>query len=211
MEDRFEATFVVEVERAEVWEALVQDDRTEPGGPQRLWLPAFPNGTGEVLELEPERLLRVRKDQFPCEGTEIAITLESTDRGTRVTVVQSGFGAAFEAMLNLLALGWSQIVADLIVFCGRGVVAGRHELPWRDIGFQVRPADGGVEVIGKAAAGSFGEQAGLCEGDLVLAISSAPIIDLQDFTAVARALPPGSKVEVTWLRGRDRMSGSGVV
>lgn len=211
MKDRFEATFVVEVEKAEVWEMLVRDDRTEPGGPQRLFLPAFPNGTGEVLELKAEQLLRVRKDQFPCEGTEIAITLESTDSGTRVTVVQSGFGAAFEPMLNLLTLGWNQIVADLIVFCGRGVIAGRHELPWRDLGFQVRPVAGGVEVTGEVAAGSFGEQLSLREGDLVLALSDSPVIDLQDFTAIARALPPGTKVEATWLRDRERMTGSAVV
>jgi hypothetical protein len=211
MKDRFEATFVVDVEKSEVWDALVREDRTEPGGPQRLWLPAFPNGTAEVLEQRPEQLLRARKDQFPCEGTEIAIELESTETGTRVTVVQSGFGAAFEAMLNFLELGWAQIVADLIVFCGRGVVAGRHELPWRDLGFAVRPVPGGVEVAGAPAAESFGEKLSLQEGGLILVISSTPVSDLKEFTAIARALPIGSKVDAAWLRGRERMSGSAVV
>jgi hypothetical protein len=211
MQDRFEVTFVVDVDRAEVWESLVKEDRTEPGGPQRLLLPAFPNGTGLVLEMEAGRLLRVRKDQFPCQGTEIAIELESTESGTRVTVVQSGFGVDYESWVNTLAIGWSHIVADLIVFCGRGARGGRHELPWRDLGFRADPVDGGVEVIGEVAAGSFGEQVGLRAGDLMLAISGAPVADLQDFTTISRALPPGSKVEATWLRGRERMSGSGMV
>ena len=130
MGDRFEAVFAVDAPADEVWNAFVRDDTSDPA---RWWLPGF-DATGEEIEVDPGRLLRVHKDSFPCQGTEIAVTLAATETGTKVTVVQSGFGAIFDEMLDALEIGWSHIIADLALNLQRGVRAGRHQRPWATLG-----------------------------------------------------------------------------
>ena len=58
----------------------------------------IPGASCTAIEVEAERLLRVKKDHWPCEGTEILIELEQVDAGTRVRVVQSGFGAFLDML-----------------------------------------------------------------------------------------------------------------
>ena len=103
MEDGFEATFVVELGPDEVFETLTSrraEREAEPESAVHYVLPGFPSmpplsvqgASCTQLEVEPSRLLRVRKDDQPCAGTEIAVTLEALDKGTRVTIVQSNGG-----------------------------------------------------------------------------------------------------------------------
>src|SRR5262249_39272321 len=98
-DDGFEATFVVSTPRAKAWELLMTaepaaESLTPPGAGQR-WIPAI-EGAAEDIEVVPEERLHTRKVTEPCAGTEIVITFEDQATGTRITIVQSGFGPGFD-------------------------------------------------------------------------------------------------------------------
>ena len=99
MNDKFEATFTVSIAPDVAWSRIARRDlvehektRDKDATAGQVWLPGF-DSTAEILESVPGKLLRVRKDHQPCEGTEIVVRLESAGTGTKITVVQSGFGA----------------------------------------------------------------------------------------------------------------------
>ena len=100
MKDDFETTFVLDLAPDAVWEALTRRTVEGDGGELHYVLAGFPSfppldikgASFTPLEVEPGRLLRVQKDHHPCMGTEVAVRLESAETGTRLTVVQSGFG-----------------------------------------------------------------------------------------------------------------------
>src|SRR5262245_58860353 len=173
MDDRFEATFVVDAPRAEVWQRLREAEAPGPPGPGpgQWWLPAF-ESPAEELDCDEGRSVRLVKAAQPCAGTEIAVTLEASGGGTKVTVVQSGFGALFDQMLNALSIGWSHIVADLALYLETGVRGGRHLAPWASIGCSVREIQAGLQV--DTVFGGLAAEAGLEPGDVLLAVGSAP-------------------------------------
>jgi predicted metalloprotease with PDZ domain len=152
----------------------------------------------------------VRKDSFPCEGTEIAVTLAATETGTKVTVVQSGFGALFDEMLDALEIGWSHIVADLALHLERGVRAQRHHRPWATLGCAMRTTAAGLEIV-DVARGSYAERAGLAPGDLLVTFGDAPIVTRRELETLMRVFEPGETVETTFVRGRDLLSANGVL
>ena len=86
-DDGFEATFVVSTPRTESWkrlrEAQPASDVLAPADAGQWWIPGV-EGAGDELEVVDEHLLRVRKATFPCEGTEIVITMEDAETGTRM-------------------------------------------------------------------------------------------------------------------------------
>ena len=207
MEDRFEATFVIELPPAQVWSRLAAGRRG--GTPPHWWLAGF-EGTGEELEVDEGHRLRVRKDSFPCEGTEIAVTLEATETGTTVTIVQSGFGAIFDVALDTLEIGWSHIVADFALHLEQGISTARHLLPWAPHGCRLRQHPSGLDVMA-VDPGGFGERIGLQAGDLIVTVAEAPVVTRREFEAILRVFRPGDKVELGWVRMGQRLSGTAVL
>jgi S1-C subfamily serine protease len=206
MDDRFEAVFAVDAPAGEVWDAFERDDTREPA---RWWLPGF-DSTGEEIEVDPGRFLRVRKDSFPCEGTEIAVTLQATETGTTVTVVQSGFGAIFDEMLESLEIGWSHIVADLALALQRGVRAGRHQRPWATLGCGLRTTAAGLEIV-DIAPDSYADRAGLAVGDLLVTFGGAPIVTRRELETLMRVFEPGETVQGTVVRGHELLDADAVL
>ena len=132
MKDDFEATFVVEMAKDDVWEALTRQtvEADDGGSDVHYVLPGFPSfppldvpgARCTLVEMQAGSLLRVKKDHFPCAGTEIAVRLEQADTGTRVTVVQSGFGAFLDAVgRDTVSAHGHQIVRDLRLYLERGL------------------------------------------------------------------------------------------
>lgn len=210
MEDRFEAAFVLDITPGAAWAALeaYQEARPSAESPARYtqWaLPAFPVGTGEVLESVTGKLLRMRKDTMPCEGTEILIQFEAVESGTRVTVVQSGFGAAFAtALREILEVGARHIFADLALYLERGIDAQRHQERWGSLGAITRSTPLGQEIV--RVSGGIAQHLGLQPGDVLLTIGGAPIVSQLELQTALRFLVPGSETSVSWVRGRVRMS-----
>lgn len=214
MKDEFEATFVVDLAPKEVWEALTR--RTTGGGRAddvHYVLPGFPSLTPldvpgascTPLELEEGRLLRVKKDHEPCAGTEIAMTLEDTGTGTRITVVQSGFGPWFFQARDAIETHGRQIIADLRLYIERGVTAPGTRFG-ENLGAQTRHTPVGLEIVA-VDAGGFAEQAGLRPGDLLLSLRGIRLHGTEQLWTVLALTEPGRSADVRWVRGSEPMQG----
>lgn len=211
MKDDFETTFVVELAPAEVWRSLTertieQDGTTHfvlAGFPSMQPLPV-PGASCTPLETEPGRLLRVRKDHWPCEGTEILIELEQASTGTRVRVVQSGFGAFLDMVgPDTVFSHGQQIANDLRLYIERGITA--PGTAWRtQLGAVARQTPTGLELV--RVDGGFAQAVGLEPDDLLLTLRGIRIHDLQQLWTVLALTESGSEAEITWARGRDAMS-----
>lgn len=214
MKDDFEATFVVEIAPEEVWRALTE--RTLEGAAELHYvLPGFPSfrelpvpgASCTPIEVEPDRLLRVKKDDEPCAGTEIAVRLEQAGTGTRVTVVQSGFGPFLEiAGRDVVFCHGHQIARDLRLYLERRITV--PGTVWRaNLGARTRETGVGLEIA--SVDGGFAKDAGLQPGDLLIALRGIRLHDIQQLWTVLALTEPGSTQEVSWARGREKMSGTG--
>jgi hypothetical protein len=214
MKDGFEATFVVELAPEDVWQQLArrQVEKQDDGSAvDQYILPGFPSSAPEtmpgarcsVLEVEPGRLLRARKAVDPCSGTEIAVTLQAADTGTRVTIVQSGFGPWLEKVRDTFGTHWNQIVADFRLYLERGLtVPGTR---WgTSLGAYTRQTPTGLEIF-HVPAGGFGERAGMRAGDLLLTLRDIRVHDTQQLWTILALTPAGSSGEASWARGREVM------
>jgi uncharacterized protein YndB with AHSA1/START domain len=217
MKDDFEATFVVDLAPADVWETLVT--RTlegDPGseGEVHYVLPGFPSfealplkgASCTLIEMEPGRLLRVKKDHHPCAGTEIAVRLEQADTGTRVTVVQSGFGPFLEFAGRDTVFGHGQqIVNDFRLYLERGLTV--PGTVWgANLGARTKHTPIGLEIEAVDTDGCA-ETAGLRVGDLLLTLRGIRLHDTQQLGTVLALTEPGTTAEISWARGREAMSG----
>jgi len=210
IEDRFEAEFVVAKPLEKVWESLEKRNDTEAA-----WLSAWPRmpgfeKTGEIIEVEAPRFVRVRKDSEPCKGSEIAVTLESVDNGTRILVVQSGFPAWVKEALESFTIDGNQIIADFVLYLERGIEVSRHSMPWAFAGFTTNEVATGLEVD-SVIPGFFAAKAGLQSGDLLMTLGGAPVFSQMCLQAMLRVFTSGEQLEATWVRGRELQRGSGVL
>jgi uncharacterized protein YndB with AHSA1/START domain len=216
MKDDFEATFVVEIAPDEVWQALTERTIAGDDDGEKLYVlpgfPSFPPSAIEgapctLVEQEVGHLLKVKKASHPCLGTEIAITLEQAATGTRVTVVQSGFGPFLDFAGRDTVFGHgAQIVTDLRLFLERGItVPGTI---WRhNLGARLLQTAVGLELATVEPDG-FAERAGMLAGDLLLTLDGIRLHDLQQFWSVMALLETGSEIDVSWARGREAMVGT---
>ena len=203
-----ELTAVFNVERPlhEVWEAC--SSRDERGN---FRIPAFPSPGGDgcagtVLESQPQRLLRARKDDMPCAGKEIEIRVEpATAAGwpTRVTLRQSGFPSVFASAREIFDAHFRQIAADFHLYLERGIDLD-SSVP-DDFGASLVQTPVGLEIRA-TTAGGFAQRCGMVAGDLLLTLGGVRIHSIGELWAVLRAQSQ-RPIAVTWARGRERMKG----
>ncbi len=210
IEDRFEAEFVVNQSQEEVWDSLQKKGEVEAA-----WLSAWPRmpgfeTTGEILEVEAPKSIRVLKVAEPCKGSEIAISLESVENGTKVLVVQSGFPAWVKESLESFEIGGNQIIADLILFLEHGVVISRHSMPWAFSGFTASEVDTGLEIRA-VVPGFYAEKSGLQPGDLLMTLGGAPVFTQLCLQAMMRVFKQGDEIEATWVRNNELQRGTGAL
>src|SRR5690606_31481995 len=136
----------------------------------------------------------------PCAGTDIVVTLEDA-AGTRITVVQSGFGDWLADLRDVMAVRWRHIVADLQTYLGTGVHARRHLRAWGDLGARARLGDGGLR-ISEVRDGTLAGRLGLQDGDLLVWLAGAPVASHDDLATILRVLDGRQgPVEAEWVRG----------
>lgn len=198
--DGFEATFRLRVDRDTAWQRLTSRplDDDENADHDQLWLPGF-DSAATVIDAEPPDRLQATKDDQPCAGTDIVVTLTDDDTGTRIHVVQSRFGDRLPAPRDLMAIGWQHIVADLHTFLATGAHARRHLRPWGDVGAIITARDGGLLVEG-IRPGGLADRLGLADGDLLTALAGAPVTALADLNTILRAIDPRSTPPAEWVR-----------
>ena len=202
-DDGFEVTFVVSTPRADAWkrlEALRGDD---------WYIPGVEAPAAELEAVEGERL-RARKLVEPCKDTEIVITFEDEDTGTRITFVQTGFGDRFTQARPWLEAGWWAIRADLFAFFECGVQLQRHARWGASIGCDVKETGGGL-IVTRVADGGFASQAGLAKGDLIVTLNGSPVVNVRELAALTRAFTAGDAFRASYLRNGERLKGSGTL
>lgn len=195
--DRFEATFRLRIDRDKAWRRLAGDPVSGDEA-EHVWLPGF-DSQATVVDADPPRRLHTRKDDEPCAGTDIVITLEDDEIGVRIHVVQSRFGAWLPERYEMMSVGWRYIVADLQTYLATGVHARRHLRPWGDLGADATTIDGGIRVDGIREDG-LASRLGLVDGDLLVALGGAPVASLDDLVTVLRTLDADTTPAAEWIR-----------
>jgi len=203
--DRFEATFRLRIERGAAWERLTGRPLDAEGDGDRLWLPGFDSAVTVTDAVAPDRL-RATKDDPPCAGTDIVVTLTDEDTGTRIHVVQSRFGDQLPAPRDLMEIGWRHIVADLHTFLATGVHPRRHLRPWGDFGAATSASDGGI-LVRDVRPDGLADRLGLVDGDLLTSLAGAPVSSVGDLDTILRVIDPADLPRAEWVRdGRLRRS-----
>jgi hypothetical protein len=213
MKDEFRATFSVSIAPARVWPELARSPEdhgqsaVESGPGTQVWLPGW-EMTAEVLKVVPGEQLLLRKDTQPCKGTEILIALEDEGSGTSVTIVQSGFGAFFDKALNWLGIGWDYIVKDLALYLETGVLAHRHHSAWAlGLGADILESPTGL-VVAQVSGDGIASRAGVQAGDRLLTLAGAQLANTRDLVIALGTQRGVKSVELSWVRGGERVKGS---
>jgi hypothetical protein len=144
-------------------------------------------------------------------ASEITVTFESVDGGTRISITQSGFGAGpqWDAGFESHSRGWDMAIADLILYLMDGTVARRFATPWRTwLGIDVVERPEGLRVV-SVDAGGYAEEAGLRSGDLVVRIGGVPIFWRTDLWCVQHAHPVGTPLAAEFARDGELLTGEG--
>jgi uncharacterized protein YndB with AHSA1/START domain len=193
------------------WEAVNYEIDTRPGGHLRWELPNI-ECEGRVEEVEPHRLLRHTELTGPHASSEVTVTFEEVEGGTRITITQAGFGdsEAWRGALGGLSTGWDQAIADLILYLRTGVPARRFTIPLGNPGAGLGETSAGLEVL-TVGPGGFADQAGLQVGDLLLTAGGAPVYTWPELWVMLRARGPGGDLDVEYVRGHERLAGAGTL
>jgi uncharacterized protein YndB with AHSA1/START domain len=221
-DDRVEHTFVVAVAVERAWQAFTdgaERSRWEapeyaidprPGGKLRWRIPPWQPVDGEVLEVEPQRRLVATEGEGVVDGaTLVTVTFESVVGGTRITVVQSGFGtgARWRDQLEGHREGWLRSLRDLALYLETGVVAERFFSRWHcDLGMYVTETFPGLRVS-EVVPGGWADEAGVRAGDLVLYLDRLPIFERTDIWPFQIDRRPGDRLAVDVARAGARIRG----
>jgi len=217
MADEFRTTITVEVAPEAVWKALTERTVAGDGADEGVHyvLPGFPSfeplplagASCTPLEVAPGKLLRVRKDHEPCKGTEIAVQLEQEGTGTRITLVQSGFGALLDIVGRDVVFGHGREIAeDLALFLEHGLIVPGST--WgMSLGATTVQRPFALEVA-HVMPGGFAEQAGLAPGDLLLSLHGVRVRDTRQLATVLAMLSAGTESEVCYIRSRELATGA---
>jgi uncharacterized protein YndB with AHSA1/START domain len=212
---KFEKAFDVAIPVARVWQAFTDPKHLEawltgtietcdirPGG-QVAWEPnEYGQLVWDITDVEPERSLTYREGPgiVPV-ATEVTVTFDATDTGTRLSITQSGFGPGddWQGHLDDLGLGWAQTLATMELYLRTGVRYDRFFTFKSDVGIVVQEQLAGPQVL-SVAPGSFADEAGVRSGDIVVHIGEAPIFDRSDIWLFTREHEIGEDHQIVFVR-----------
>jgi uncharacterized protein YndB with AHSA1/START domain len=215
---KFEKTFELRVPLPRVWQAFTRAEDLEswmtgtveecdvrPGG-RIAWAPdEYGQLVWDVGDVEPERRLVYSEGPgiLPV-ATEVTVTFTETEAGTRLTVTQAGFGEGedWQAQLDNVGLGWIQTLAGLELYLLTGVRFDRFFTFRSDLGVVTGEALAGPEVL-TVMPESFGAEAGLEPGDIIVQVGAAPVFTRSDLWLFTREHDAGEQVEVAYVRGGE--------
>lgn len=209
MAKTFESVFDVERPLHAVWEACrLPTDHVPP----KCRIPGFPSFDGQpgcaatIIEVTPQQLLRARKDDEPCAGTEIEVHISPATAGgwpTRVSVRQSGFAPSLLAAGDLVEAHWRHIVADFHLYLAHEVTV--PGTVWGDIGAGLRQTPIGLELA-DVTDGGLAARCRMQAGDVLLTIDGIRIHTIEQLWTVLALRTAEEDVSVTWARNGRRLS-----
>ncbi len=223
MTSTYRRTFTVAVPVARAWQAFTEPAEltawfapsvarfeAEPGGSLEFSV-GDQGAAGRVEEIEPERLIRWSQGPGMLPGTtEVTVVFEALEHGTRVEITHAGFGEGRDWIDELQAhtLGWNRCITDLILYLEHGIRRPRAHARRSRFGVVTVDTPAGVEVV-EVVPGSFGDQAGLSSGDVVLEVGNAGVFDRSDLWLLAGEHAPGDELEIVYARGSELLHGRG--
>jgi uncharacterized protein YndB with AHSA1/START domain len=218
MSRSYTRTFSVSAPVERAWQAFTEPREREawmtegveafeatPGGRVELRMGDHgPTVEGKVEEADLHRRLRWTEGPglLPW-PTEITVTFESLDTGTRITVVHAGFGEGPEGdnELESHARGWDRCIADLVLYLETGVSYPRFR-PRGRFGLVVRHVPAGMEIV-QAVPGSYADRVGLRAGDILLQLGDVGVYDMVELWALGRGFEEGKELDAVWARGSE--------
>jgi uncharacterized protein YndB with AHSA1/START domain len=207
---KWEKTFELSAPPMRVWEAFSED-----GGEPKVFRRdnAYLSRGGISIDVSREEP-GVALEWTETEGDNVwsmVATFTETSTGTSVTIVRSGFGDNDDIRAAGLArfVGWSQVMADLEVYYRTGKMIGRfYSTPFIASGVHGVEDGGGLRVL-SVLPGSFADQAGLREGDVLVSLGGAPVYGFAEAWSLPRLL--SGKTEAQFIRGSEILTGVGVL
>ncbi len=187
-----------------------------PGGRFEVrWNQGY-RGEGTFTELDPPHRAAVtwRGTGEPGE-TAVEFQVKSTRGGTEVTIVHSGFGDGEEWDEALAASenGWTTGLENLKSTLETGIDLRLAHQPFLGINFDIlnpeRAAKEGIAAeqgiyILDTVEGGGARAAGLCKGDVILALGGAETPGPEQLGAALRVHQAGDTVDVELVRGQKR-------
>ncbi|MFC0527454.1 SRPBCC domain-containing protein [Phytohabitans kaempferiae] len=219
---RYEKTFTLAVPVDKAWQAFtdpklievwltgtVEQADVRPGG-QISWTPdEYGQLVWDIVEAEPGEKLTYREGPgiLPV-TTEVTVTFEEAEAGTRLTITQSGFGEGvdWQAKIDGVGLGWAQTLATLDLYLRTGVRLDRFFTFRSDLGFEADDVLAGP-LVRTVADGSFAARAGVEPGDIVVRLGDAPVFGRSDLWLFTREHEAGEEVEVAYARAGEIHTG----
>lgn len=212
---KFHKTFSLSVPVERAWQAFtepkdieawltgkIEEADVKPGG-RIAWAPDdFGQLVWEIVDAQPPNRLTYREGPgiLPV-STEVTVTLEQEDTGTKVTVTQAGFGEGedWAAHIENVGLGWWQTMATLDLYLRTGVVYDRFFTFTSGIGVVTEEQLAGP-VVASVFPDSYGTKTGLQAGDIIVKLGAAPVFTRSDIWMFTREHAMGEQVEVTYVR-----------
>ena len=140
----------------------------------------------------------------------VTVVFESTETGSRILITHAGFGDMddYDVLHESRELGYAESMQDLAVYLETGVAIRRHLRERSATGIVCKTSSSGL-VVRRVAPDSFGEDAGLRPGDLLLSVNGAAIYERSEMWLLARLLDVGSEIEFAFVRNGEVLSGRG--
>ena len=209
MSKTFESAFDVERPLHAVWEAC-RLPTNDP--PPACRIPGFPSLDGQpgcaatVIDSAPQQLLRARKNDEPCAGTEIVIHVSPATAGgwpTRVSVRQSGFASWLLAAGDVVEAHWRHIVADFHLYLAHEVTV--PGTVWGEIGAGLRQTPIGLELA-HLTDGGLAAGCGMLTGDVLLTIAGIRIHTIEQMWTVLALVDSRRETAIAWVRDGHPMT-----
>ncbi|ONI86474.1 hypothetical protein ALI144C_11225 [Actinosynnema sp. ALI-1.44] len=187
----------------EVWQTgTVEQADVRPGGRIAWTADEYGQLVWDIVEVDPPNTFVYKEGAtfLPAES-EVTVTFEHEDTGTRVTVTQAGFGddEDWETHLENVGLGWVQTLAALDLYLRTGVRYDRFFTFQSGLGMMTDDVLAG-SLVRSVVDGAFAAKAGIRPGDVILKLGTAPVFSRTDLWMYTREHAIGEEIDVAFAR-----------
>jgi hypothetical protein len=179
---------------------------------RKIWWGHPTDELANALEVRPPNFYRTKIDHPGLPGpTEVSVSFDAVDGGTRITHTTTGFGEGlqWETAKQTSSHGLDEMMGDLALCLRTGAGYPRHTV-FRCFDFLrgTREVPGGLELY-EVPPGTLAAELGMKPGDTLVGIGGAGVYGFAHVHFATRSHRPGDVVEVAWVRGDQVLTGTG--
>ncbi|MCE7002671.1 SRPBCC domain-containing protein [Kibdelosporangium philippinense] len=215
---KFQKTFALSVPVDRAWQAFtdakdlevwltgtVQEADVRQGGRIAWAEDDYGRLVWDIVEADPpNKLVYKESSSILPVPTDVTVTFEESQSGTKITVTQAGFGEGenWQTHLDNVGLAWVQTLAALDLYLRTGARFDRFFTFQSGLGMLTDDLLAGPVVL-SVDDGAFAAKAGIQRGDIILKLGTAPVFSRSDLWLFNREHPIGEEVEVTYARSGE--------